>query len=138
MMSVMIGPHSVASLLLDETNPRFADGVDSQKQAVNALLAEGPTKLINLAQDIVKEAAVNPTELPVLVEEDGELVVIEGNRRLAALKLLRNPDLADDPTHQRRFREIAKDGTGPADLICYLANSREAAKHWLDLRHRRE
>jgi len=131
----MIGPYSVASLLLDQTNPRFRDGVGSQRDAINALLAEDPIKLLNLAEDIARENAVNPTELPVLIEEDGELIVIEGNRRVAALKLLRNPDLADSADNRRRFKAIAATGIGPDEIICYLAGSRDAAKHWLDLRH---
>ena len=131
----VIGTYPVASLLLDETNPRFAESVESQRAAANALLADGSTKLLNLAEDIAREDAVNPTELPVLVEEDGNLVVIEGNRRLAALKLLRHPDLADDPAHEKRLKAIAEVGVGPDEMICYRAESRDAAKHWLDLRH---
>lgn len=101
-ITVVINSYPVASLLLDETNPRFVEAVESQRAAVNALLADGPVKLLSLAEDIAREDAINPTELPVLIEEDGELIVIEGNRRMAALKLLRNPELADDATHQRR------------------------------------
>jgi hypothetical protein len=131
----VISPYPVASLLLDQTNPRFRESADSQKTAINALLAENSVKLLNLAQDIARENAVNPTELPVLIEENAELIVIEGNRRIAALKLLRNPDLADEPEHRKRLKAIAEAGTGPDEIICYLAGSREAAKHWLDLRH---
>lgn len=126
----------MASLLLDETNPRFPlEGVESQREAINALLGDAPTKIVRLAEDIVAEGGLNPTELSVVVEEDGDYVVIEGNRRLAALKLLANPDLADDSATAARFRRVADRGTGPTSMLCYLAESREDAKHWLDLRH---
>ncbi|MGW1740590.1 hypothetical protein ACWCPQ_17470 [Nocardia sp. NPDC001965] len=84
----------IESLLLDERNPRFAEEVDSQEAAITELLAGAHSKLVNLAQDIAREGTLNPTELPVVVNEDGDLIVVEGNRRLAALKLLRNPELA--------------------------------------------
>jgi hypothetical protein len=131
----VIGPYPVASLLLDQTNPRFRDGAESQRAAINALLTDNAVKLLNLAEDIAREDAANPTELPVLVEENDELIVIEGNRRIAALKLLRKPDLAYDPEHEKKLRSIAQAGKGPDEVICYLAASRDAAKHWLDLRH---
>src|SRR5450755_422063 len=134
-MTLVIRSYPVASLLLDETNPRFSEGMESQRDTINALLDDGAAKLFSLAEDIVRQDAVNPTELPVVVEEDGELVVIEGNRRTAVLKLLRNPELANDPVHQKRFRAISKNGIGPDELVCYLAESRDAAKHWIDLRH---
>jgi hypothetical protein len=131
----VIREYSVASLLLDETNPRFADGVDSQREAVNALLSDAPAKLLKLAGDIAREGTLNPTELPVVVRESSGLVVIEGNRRLAALKLLANPELAFDKTHQRSLQRIGKNGSGPTKVTCYLADSRDAARHWLKLRH---
>lgn len=125
----------MAGLLLDENNPRFVQPVDSQKEAINALLADAPLKLLRLAEDIASEGAVNPTELPVVVEEDGNLIVVEGNRRLAALKLLRNPVLADAPEHQRRLQALAKEDKGPDSLVVFHAASRDDAKHWIDLRH---
>ena len=130
-----MGEYLVSGLLLDEDNPRFAQRVGSQREAMNALISDGPDKLVKLAMDIAKEGSTNPTELPVVVEENGHKIVIEGNRRLAALKLLRKPDLADDPRVQKQIVAAATNGLGPQKLECFLAPSRDAAKHWLDLRH---
>ncbi len=131
----MYGEHPVSSLLLDESNPRFDGEASSQREAVNKLLLESPQKLLRLAEDIAAQTAINPTELPVIVEEDGGLVVVEGNRRLAALKLLRKPDLADDPALERRFAKIAQGGVGPDGVYCFQAGDRESARHWIELRH---
>lgn len=137
----MVISEDVSGLLLDERNPRFPEPVSSQEEAVTAMLQDAPSKLINLAQDIVDEGALNPTELPVVVEEDRELVVVEGNRRLAALKLLRNPDLAQAASREtgvdlvKRFKKLQQVGTGPDSIDVYLADSREAARHWIELRH---
>jgi hypothetical protein len=135
MIRHMIVEQSVASLLLDETNPRFAEPATSQRDALNRHLADSSSKLLKLAEDIAREGSVNPTDLPVVLAKHGDLVVIEGNRRLAALKLLRHPDLADEESLRQAFRQISRTGVGPDSVVCFLAESREAARHWIELRH---
>lgn len=131
----------ISGLLLDETNPRFAEGVSGQDDAITALLLDAPAKMINLAKDITAQGSLNPTEIPVAIDEDGDLVVIEGNRRLASLKLLANPELAAPAAAEleldlvKRFKDIAKSGAAPTSMDVYLAADREAAKHWIRLRH---
>jgi len=133
----------VSGLLLDEANPRFVERADSQESALTALLLDGSSKLLNLAKDIVGQGILNPTELPIVIdgEEDGELIVIEGNRRIAALKLLRNPSLAKHASDKlgydyvRAFSEVARGGTGPDSIEVVKVESREAARHWIELRH---
>lgn len=137
----MVINEAVSGLLLDERNPRFPEQVIGQDEAVTAILVDAASKLVNLAQDIANEGSLNPTELPVVVEEDGELVVVEGNRRIAALKLLRNPDLAAAASEQlgvelvTRFKALQQVGVGPEAIDVYQAESREAARHWIELRH---
>lgn len=137
----MVINEAVSGLLLDERNPRFREQVSGQDEAVTAMLVDAAPKLVNLAQDIANEGSLNPTELPVVVEEDGELVVVEGNRRLAALKLLRNPDLATAASEQlgielvRQFKALQQIGVGPDSIDVFKAESRDAARHWIELRH---
>lgn len=130
----------IAGLLLDEENPRFAKKAAGQAEALTAILEMSGQKVLNLAQDIVAQDAVNPSELPIAVAENGSLVVIEGNRRLAALKLLRDPELAKDASTQvndyvQKFKTLAKSGVGPDSIEVFLADSRDAARHWIELRH---
>lgn len=137
----MIQTEPISGLLLDESNPRFAESVSGQDDAVSALLLDAPSKMINLAKDIVAQGSLNPTEMPVAVEEGGDLVIIEGNRRLASLKLLQNPELASTAAHEleldlvRRFKDLAKSGATPNAMEVYVAADRDAAKHWIELRH---
>lgn len=137
----MIRLEPVSSLLLDEANPRFEEAAQGQDGAITALLLDAPSKLVNLARDIAEQNSVNPTELPVAVEESDELIIIEGNRRVAALKLLASPTLAQDASEQlgldlvKRFKDLSLLGSGPDHLRVYVAVSRENAKHWIDLRH---
>ena len=125
--------YPVSSLLLDLQNPRFRNSVDAERAALREHLATERDKLVALARDIATQGAVNPTDLPVVVREGEHFVVIEGNRRLAALKLLLQPELADEdaPT----FKRLSSDGAIPGDVVCYVAETRDAARHWIDLRH---
>lgn len=80
-------------LLLDPQNPRlpkFLRGAD-EPEIITYMLKEAATLELMLA---IGENNFFPGE-PLLVVKDGENYrVIEGNRRLTAIKLLRNPDLA--------------------------------------------
>ncbi|SMO43484.1 hypothetical protein [Propioniciclava tarda] len=122
-----------AELLLDVTNPRF-EATASQREAINALLADRE-KMLALAADIGDKGMLNPAESPIVVEEDGARIVVEGNRRLACLKVLANPDLADDPKIRAAFERLAQRGPGPARIDVWVAPSRDAARHWIELRH---
>jgi len=86
----------VEALNLNSHNPRFHTPTTSEKVALNAILNLSPAKLLNLARDIAQSGSLSPADLPIVVIKQGQPVVLEGNRRVAALKLLRNPDLADD------------------------------------------
>lgn len=138
----MLRTVDIDDLTLDRKNPRFPDEVDSEGEAVTALIMDGPAKLYNLAEDIAKKGSLNPTELPVVCQEDDELVVVEGNRRIAALKLLSDPKLADSATAKspglnlvNRLTALGKDVKLPTAVDVYEAPDRESARHWIELRH---
>lgn len=124
----------VASLTLDEINPRHAKQTNSLEESIAALLEKGPEKLLRLARDIMQHG-VNPTELVVVMIEGDRNVVLEGNRRIAALKLLHNPTLAPTKELQKKFAAIAKIGEAPRRVQCIITESRIQAAHWIRLRH---
>jgi len=71
----------------------------------------------------------------------GRFVVLEGNRRLAALKVLENPELlsgAVAPKVLTQFRRLSKDyALNPVETIQYLVvNNRDEARPWIDLSYR--
>ncbi len=125
--------YPVSSLLLDQQNWRFRHDVVSQKAALKEQLKLNLTKLRRLAEDIATRGAVNPSEIPIVVEDHGDLIVVEGNRRLAALKLLHDPDLAEQ--HAAVFRQLAAGRDIPDEILCCKMESREVAMYWIELRH---
>ncbi|WP_344122649.1 hypothetical protein [Streptomyces blastmyceticus] len=124
----------VSSLVLDETNPRHAKQTSSLEESIAALLEKGPDKLLRLARNIVQHG-LNPTELIVVMTNGSQNVVLEGNRRVATLKLLNKPSLAPTEPLQRKFAAIANSGVVPRRVQCVVAENRAQAAHWIRLRH---
>jgi hypothetical protein len=80
-------------LFLDPKNPRIAP---SEKPRSERELIEELLRHENVIA-LIKNIAANgffPSEPLVAVQEDGKKYVVEGNRRLAATKLLLNSSLA--------------------------------------------
>ncbi|MDV3253552.1 hypothetical protein DevBK_19610 [Devosia sp. BK] len=132
---------SVDQLMLDPLNPRLGRG------------NTGPTvkqsTILNLMRDwTLDELAVSflesgfwPQEALIVVREKlygkDALVVIEGNRRLAALKFLQRA--ADGEKIDRRWREIIEETIPPADLferVPYIeVETRKDVEAFLGFRH---
>lgn len=126
---------SVSELRLWKDNPRFLEPVPDENSAIAALLRDGGSKLLNLASDIAQRNSLNPADLPIVLMIDGVPTVLEGNRRIAALKLLRNPEFAPFPDQQEQFSAISKVGIGPELVLCSVAQSLDEARPWIELRH---
>lgn len=125
-----------SQVLLDPENPRLPDGTANDKEAINRLLAEGYSQLLALGRDLVDRGEANPTELPIVMKDGTKFLVLEGNRRFAALKLLGDPKLADDPVHQAAFERLKKNGKPlPKSVYSAVFKDRAAADHWITLRH---
>ena len=84
-------------LWLDRFNPRLPD-MGKNPSEVNILqeLVEND-KVYDLARKITENGYL-PDEYLIVCKEKGKCVVVEGNRCLAACKLLINPDFAPEIT----------------------------------------
>lgn len=70
-----------------------------------------------------------------MVPEDGVYTVVEGNRRVLAMKLLKNPALAKGSRIEKAIQEASRRTVALGDMRCMVAASREEAKRWIELRH---
>ena len=123
----------ITQLLLDTENPRH-DVLQNQTEIIKELLKN--QKIENLAKDIAKHGSLNPLDMVgVLESENQEYIVIEGNRRVCACMLLNNPTLCPDKNTKSRISKIKKTGSAPVELECAVFEDREAADHWIKLRH---
>lgn len=123
-------------IFLDQDNPRHKP-YDTQSEVIEYLCVH--ESILSLARDIV-DHGLNPIEQFALIPDDnaGEeastFVVAEGNRRICALKLLHDPDLA--PSKLRNgFTQAANRWSGIGPLPCVLFEDRPAVDLWLKRIH---
>lgn len=134
-------PVSPTDLLIDEENPRISNPNAGQRVALQTLASHLGPKLVALAADIV-QYGLDPSTLPIVMEGGGtgRFVVLEGNRRLAAIRVLENPELISEHVDGKTLkvlRQLSKEYTNaPIDVVnCILVKNREDARHWIELRH---
>lgn len=133
---------SINDLLLDTHNPRV-EPATKQREQMQKLLDDQEDRIANLADDIV-ENGISPIDLALVMPskvENDKFIALEGNRRLLALKILANPHMLGDltvPDGRRKKLEklAARFKENPVkSIVCYEVESREKARHWLQLRH---
>lgn len=125
---------SINDIELDRDNPRVQD-IGDQNKIINYLLAkEGAAEL---ALDIADKDSLNPLDNIAVMSEGKTFVVLEGNRRCAAIKALNNPQIIENQTIRTKLsRAIAESGYQPiVEIDCIEFNSREDANEFIRIRH---
>lgn len=79
----------LSDLQLDLANYRIPTRQEDERAALNFLWAQ--EDVLSLATQIIRDRYFD-NEVPVVVDENGKYTVLEGNRRVAALKALHDPD----------------------------------------------
>lgn len=127
---------AITSLHLDHKNPRL--GRESSGKAPRELVQFlfDHDKAIEVARSITKHGFFANEPLLAVKEED-RLVVVEGNRRLAALKALREPGLLEGTPHRQvdRLRRQIDDISALAKVPVVIAPSRRATDRQVAARH---
>jgi hypothetical protein len=90
-------PVAIEKLSFDRQNPRFTPDKRPEGNSDNAIIAQlvASADLGELVQSISAGGYVDIEPL-IAIGRDNELVVLEGNRRLGALKALKDPTLASN------------------------------------------
>lgn len=125
---------SIERLSLDDANPRFSESL-SQAEMLAVFAADEKTS--NLARHMATYGIDPTSNLAIMPGATAtRYVVREGNRRLAAAKLLNNPSLAKTAALIKRFQKIASDAKRPlpAALPCVLFEG-DDADEWIALKH---
>ncbi len=127
-------------LKLDQENVRFGgDIAQNQREAIELMMADpdDAKKILRLAEHIAIHG-LDPTELQLVYpEKDGTYTVLEGNRRLTALKLLVKPDLCPDERLLKGFfaANTKLNEQMPNGIDCSVVPSRKDGDLWIELKH---
>ena len=133
----------VERLRLDRRNPRLIGGdEEASDEAIIARLYLA-ADLGELLQSIAANGYMDIEPLVVVADpdsENGDLTVLEGNRRLAALRLLREPDLAQRILASERVRIPVPAIDGPLrdtldEVSAYRVTNRERARSFIGFKH---
>ena len=132
MNSGEIRPFDVSELAFDVKNPRLA-GLDTgggEPEIIKTLW-----EMMDVEELVLSIAASGyfPHEPVIVTAESGRNVVIEGNRRLAAVKLLRQPALGRD--FNARIPRISHERRESLAQIPGLLSTREDAWRYLGFKH---
>ena len=133
----------VERLRLDRLNPRLiGEGDDATDEAIIARLYRA-AELDELLQSITANGYMDIEPLVVMDNPDagnGELIVLEGNRRLAALRLLREPELVHGVAASEGVRisiplmaEALRQTLN--EVSVYLVANRERARSFIGFKH---
>ncbi|MDD5388978.1 MAG: hypothetical protein PHD37_06515 [Gallionellaceae bacterium] len=125
----------VADLLLDTFNPRIRHGQD-QNDCIHRLLRDR-ANFINLCKDIAARG-LTPEHILVSKNADGKWVVRDGNRRVAALKLLNTPSQvhADTALFNTLTRAAGMPGVNiPSQINCLACDDEQIIRDYLERKH---
>ena len=129
---------SVSSLQLDSLNPRLGRHLNNERPGQGEILeAMEDWKLDELAISFI-ESGFWPQEALVVIKECGKQVVLEGNRRLAALKLLHKA--AEGAPSSAKWKNIAQAASKEQieklrSVPCIFVSARRNVQAYLGFRH---
>ncbi len=134
-----------SQLLVDIQNPRLPEMGSSQDDAIRLMVKAQGNKIFALAQHLANNGT-NPASLPIVIpapESKGKFYVLDGNRRLTALRLLERPELADnviDGSILQKIKQLslAYKRRPITEFECVVFSNREEADPWIQLIHRGE
>ncbi|OEO31091.1 hypothetical protein VW23_017940 [Devosia insulae DS-56] len=121
----------IADLDLDPKNPRLPNYVSRDQEAMLQFLANASS--IEELMSAISENDFFQAEALIAVPEGGRLVVVEGNRRLTALKLLSGANFEGMSSRIHDFQQGAKHK--PTEVPVAVYDTRDEVLNYLGNRH---
>lgn len=122
---------NVLDLFLNRDNPRHTHK-NNQEEIIESLLRD--EEVYNLAKHMSK-MGINPLEVVAVYEDDdGNLVVAEGNRRICAAQLLTDVDKAPEKS-RARFKSLERNSADVSHVNVAIFKDYETAQPWLQVLH---
>lgn len=127
---------------LDPDNSRYTWDLESQREIIEWMTSGAANhigdKVFALAKDIT-QYGLNPLERVMVTPDENnkkKYIVLEGNRRVTALKLLNNPDTAPTQWKRKYSQLISSSGYKPPKKVsCVIIKDVEVAFHFMEVKH---
>jgi hypothetical protein len=132
-MEVLPKRININELYLDKENPRLPQSMASktENEIINFFLSDA--SLLELMLAIGINGFFEGEQL-LVVEENGKYIVIEGNRRLSAVKLLNNPEIAQ--ILKGKVQQVINESKEfPTDIPCLVFPNKDEILKYLGFRH---
>lgn len=132
-----IEPVSTNSLYFDFKNPRIAEFNYSSQTPENEII-QTLWEVMGVEEIVlsIKASGFFDHEPLIAVKEDGKIIVIEGNRRLAAVKCLIDPDIADFIGINKNILKISEELKQTLnELPVLFVDSRKDAWKFIGFKH---
>ena len=132
----------IDQLELDVVNPRISKAND-QHETMQRIIDDQDLKLGNLAESIVEDG-LNPMDRLLVMKSEsgnGKYTVLEGNRRAAAMRILKNPAVLTGldvrTALQKKLEKLAHDFDPKTvePIPCYEVATRAEGNSWIEQRH---
>ena len=138
-MSIERKSIAIKDLHLWDENARFPDKYfnSDQKDLIQFFLNKSDFKIKQLIEEIVKDFDLPQLEKLVVWNDDSKYVVLEGNRRLTAYKILSNPALVSEEklnkylTEQKSILRI----DDSFQIECLVADNKNEGLRYIDRKH---
>lgn len=128
---VIVEWDNLLDLVLDDENPRHEP--TSDRSSIIRQMVEKES-VLPLARDIVRVDGISPLDVFAGIRDGEQIVVLDGNRRLTALLLLHDPNLA--PTKERpAFKALSDSFHGNVEIEVALFPTRDDANVWIERKH---
>src|ERR1017187_331136 len=128
----------IDQLELDAVNQRISKA-NSQHETMQRIIDDQDVKLGNLAESIVEDG-LNPMDRLLVIKSEsgnGKYTVLEGNRRAAAMKILKNPNVLPGldvrTALQKKLEKLAQnfDLKIGEPIPCYEVAKRAEGNAWI-------
>ena len=128
---------SRSKLLLDNKNPRLPEGISEEDQPKLIEFVANEYDSIAIARSIAYHGFFLSEPLIGIVSDKDECIIVEGNRRLAALKLLENDDLRAklDLTDDDEWDDLAEKAELPETIPVIIVSDRRSVAPIIGYRH---
>lgn len=131
---------NIDDIELSLDNARLKEA-DNENEALKNMFENQGDKLYVLAKDIV-EFGLSPFDTIAVYpspKNKGKYIVAEGNRRVTALKLLKNPDIIEQYNHTLfiKLKKLSESYTkiNEIEVLVFPNESDYQLLHWIGLKH---